>query len=349
MDASDRVSGHSPLHFDLSTFDIYGTLSVGAQLHMAPPSANLLPTQLAEFIRASKLTQWFSVPAALTYMARFGAVQDGDFPALRRLLWCGEVLPTPTLIHWMRRLPHVQFTNLYGPTEATIASSYYTVPACPRGDRDPIPIGTACDGEELLVLDETLRLSRPGEIGDLYIGGAGLSPGYWRNREATRAAFVPDPRAADGGGRIYRTGDLGRVGPDGLCYFNGRADSQVKSRGYRIELGEIETALNAVPGVQECAVVAISSSGFETTVICGAYVAGTADVNPAWLREQLRRLVPDYMVPMRWKAFDRLPKNVNGKIDRRMLKELFEREGRSPGVEERPGPTGVSAATETGR
>jgi amino acid adenylation domain-containing protein len=345
MDASDRVSGHPPLHFDLSTFDIYGTLSVGAQLHMLPPSSNLLPTQLAEFIRASELTQWFSVPAALTYMAKFGVVQDGDFPTLRRLLWCGEVLPTPTLIHWMRRLPHVQFTNLYGPTEATIASSYFTAPACPRGDRDPIPIGTACAGEELLVLDETLRPSPPGEIGDLYIGGAGLSPGYWRNPEATRAAFIPDPRASDGSGRIYRTGDLGRVGPDGLCYFIGRTDSQVKSRGYRIELGEIETALNVLPGVQESAVVAISSSGFETTVICGAYAADGADLSPAMLREQLRRLVPDYMVPTRWKAFDRLPKNVNGKIDRRMLKELFEQEAQeSPRNTngERPGPAGVS-------
>jgi acyl-coenzyme A synthetase/AMP-(fatty) acid ligase len=319
---------------------------------MVPPSGNLLPTQLAEFIRASELTQWFSVPAALTYMAKFGVVQDGDFPALRRLLWCGEVLPTPTLIHWMRRLPHVQFTNLYGPTEATIASSYYRVPACPRDDRDPISIGTACAGEEILVLDEKLRPSPPGEIGELYIGGAGLSPGYWRNPEATRAAFIPDPRAADGSGRIYRTGDLGRVGDDGLCYFIGRADSQVKSRGYRIELGEIEIAFNALPGVRECAVVATSSSGFETTVICGAYAADSAELSPALLREQLRSLVPDYMVPTRWKAFDRLPKNVNGKIDRRMLKELFEREvqeGPRTADVARPGPAGVSAPAGTRR
>jgi amino acid adenylation domain-containing protein len=352
MAASDRVSGHPPLHFDLSTFDIYGTLSVGAQLHMVPPSGNLLPKQLAEFIRVSELTQWFSVPAALTYMAKFGVVRDGDFPALRRLLWCGEVLPTPTLIHWMRRLPQVQFTNLYGPTEATIASSYYTVPACPRGDRDPIPIGTACNGEEILVLDESLRPSPAGEIGTLYIGGAGLSPGYWRDQEATRAAFVPDPRSAGGSGRIYRTGDLARMGPDGLCYFIGRADSQVKSRGYRIELGEIESALHAMPGVQECAVVAISSSGFETTLICGAYAPRTAELSPASLREQLRSLVPDYMLPARWKAFDRLPKNVNGKVDRRMLKELFQRDAQEAtraAVGERTGPTGESVPAGTPR
>jgi amino acid adenylation domain-containing protein len=326
MTASDRVSGHPPLHFDLSTFDVYGTLSVGAQLHMVPPSSNLLPQQLAEFIRASELTQWFSVPSTLTYMAKFGVLQHGDFPALRRLLWCGEVLPTPTLIHWMRRLPHVQFTNLYGPTEATIASSYYTVPACPQRDSDHIPIGTPCDGEELLVLDETLQPSPVDEIGNLYIGGAGLSPGYWRDDEKTRAAFVPDPRSSDGNGCIYRTGDLGKVGVDGLYYFIGRADSQVKSRGYRIELGEIETALNAVPGMQECAVVGISTSGFETTAICCAYAADAAELSPAFLRRELKRVLPDYMLPSRWKTLDRLPKNVNGKIDRRTLKEFFERE-----------------------
>jgi amino acid adenylation domain-containing protein len=326
MAASDRVSGHPPLHFDLSTFDIYGTLSVGAQLHMVPRSGSLLPQQLAEFIRASALTQWFSVPATLTYMAKFGVVDQGDFPTLRRLLWCGEVLPTPTLIHWMRRLPHVQFTNLYGPTEATIASSYYTVPACPQSDSLPIPIGTPCSGEELLVLDETLRPSPVGEIGHLYIGGSGLSPGYWRDAEKTRAAFVPDPRSPNGHRRLYRTGDLGKVGADGLCYFVGRADSQIKSRGYRIELGEVEAALNAVPGVRECAVVGLHTDGFETTAICCAYAAGTADLGPAALRTRLRRVLPDYMLPSRWKTFDQLPKNVNGKIDRRALKELFERE-----------------------
>jgi amino acid adenylation domain-containing protein len=353
MTASDRVSGQPPLHFDLSTFDIYGTLSVGAQLHMVPRSSNLLPQQLAELIRTSELTQWFSVPATLTYMAKFGVIQQGDFPALRRVLWCGEVLPTPTLIHWMRRLPHVQFTNLYGPTEATIASSYYTVAVCPRSDSEPIPIGTPCDGEELLVLDEALRPSPVGEIGDLYLGGSGLSPGYWRDEEKTRAAFVPDPRSPDGRGRLYRTGDLAKMGGDELCYFIGRADSQIKSRGYRIELGEVEAALNAVPGMREGVVVGLHTGGFETTAICCAYAADTADLNPAELRRQLKRMLPDYMLPSRWKAFGELPKNVNGKIDRRALKELFEAEARDGlrfTAKERSESFGLAALpSETGR
>jgi len=157
MQPSDRISGHPPLHFDLSTFDIHGTVAAGAQLHLLPPELSILPHRLAAFIRDSELTQWFSVPSILNHLAKSEAVLDHDFPTLRRLLWCGEKFPTPALIYWMRRLPHVDFVNLYGPTETTIASSYYRVPHCPEEDTAEIPIGAPCDGEQLLVLDEQLR------------------------------------------------------------------------------------------------------------------------------------------------------------------------------------------------
>jgi amino acid adenylation domain-containing protein len=328
MESSDRVSGHPPLNFDLSIFDVFGAFAAGAELHLIPPEANLAPHRLAEMIRQRALTQWFSVPSALTYMAKFDVVRFDDFPALRRVLWCGEVLPTTSLVHWMERLRHVRFTNLYGPTETTIASSYYTVPACPADSRAPIPIGTACDGEELLVLDESLRPVPPGEAGDLWIGGAGLSPGYWRDAEKTAAAFVTRPGCGDASARIYRTGDLARVGDDGLVYFLGRADSQIKSRGYRIELGEIEAALTTIPALREAAVTAVASDGFEGTTICAAYVAAPgAAVTPAALRSQLSKLLPPYMLPTRWKAFEGFPRNANGKTDRRRLKEAFEADG----------------------
>lgn len=325
MNDADRVSAHPPLHFDLSFFDLFGTFAVGAELHLVPAELNLLPNKLADLIRTSRLTQWFSVPSALTYMARFDAIRQDDFPELERVLWCGEVLPTPTLIHWMGRLPHAQFTNLYGPTEATIASSYYTVPRCPDDPQAQIPIGTACAGEELLVLDESLRAVSPGESGDLYIGGVGLSPGYWRDADRTAAVFIDHPTRP--GERIYRTGDLARMGEDGLVYFLGRADSQIKSRGYRIELGEIETALNAIAGIQESAVVALNTGGFEGTAICCAYVpASGTNLTPAALRQALRQQLPSYMLPAHWLAFDEFPKNTNGKVDRPRLKELFARD-----------------------
>jgi amino acid adenylation domain-containing protein len=316
---SDRVSCHPPLHFDLSVFDIFGAFAAGAQLHLVPPMLALLPNKLAEFIRTSELTQWFSVPSVLNYMAKFDVVDFNDFPALRRLLWCGEVFPTPALMYWMKRLPQVSFTNLYGPTETTIASSYHTVKSCPADGTQPIPIGTACDGEELLVLNDELRPVRAGEVGNLYIRGVGLSPGYWRDPVATEASFV----SYGGGCRIYRTGDLARMGPDGLVYFVGRNDTQIKSRGYRIELGEIEVALHDLPELKECAVVALPTDGFETSLICCAYVARDQSVTPSGIRSQLGRVLPPYMVPSHWMALPALPNNGNGKIDRRKIHEMF--------------------------
>ena len=104
---------------------MYGTFSVGAELHLVSSTESVLPHVLADFIRQSELSQWFSVPSVLTYLATFDTVRD--FPSLRRVIWCGDVLPTPTLRYWMERAPHATYTNLYGPTETTIASSYYTV------------------------------------------------------------------------------------------------------------------------------------------------------------------------------------------------------------------------------
>jgi amino acid adenylation domain-containing protein len=329
----DRTSGHSPFHFDLSTFDIYGTLSSGAALHLVTPEMNLIAAKLAAMIRDSQLTQWFSVPSILTYLMQFDAVRPNDFPALKRLLWCGEAMPTPTLIYLMERLPHVTFTNLYGPTEATIASSYYTVPARPTDDRAAIPIGEACGGEYLLVLDDKRQPVAPGEIGDLFIGGDGLSPGYWKDAEKTAAAFLAHPHEADQ--RIYRTGDLARVDEAGLFYFLGRCDSQIKSRGYRIELGEIEAALNPLPAIGECAVVGVDSKGFEGTLICCAYAAAPGfAATPTGIRRELAAALPSYMMPSRWKSYDRLPKNANGKIDKRAIREAFEQElATAPAVE----------------
>jgi amino acid adenylation domain-containing protein len=319
----DRCSGHSPLHFDLSTFDVYGTLWAGAELHPIAPEMNLLPHKLAQLIRDRELTQWFSVPSALNHMAKAGAVSEYDFPALRRLLWCGEAWHAAGLAHWMRRLPHVRFTNLYGPTEATIASSFYDVPGVPDDETRPVPIGRGCAGEELLVLDETLRHAAAGETGDLFIRGVGLSPGYWRDAAKTAAAFLPNP-FRDDADRIYRTGDLARLGEDGEIVLVGRADTQIKSRGYRIELGEIEAALHVLDELEESAVVAVESAGIDGLAIACGYVPrpGT-ELVPADLRTRLSARLPAYMIPSRWRRFERLPLNANGKVDRKALKEIF--------------------------
>jgi len=318
INASDKLPGHSPLHFDLSVFDIFAAFATGAELHLVPDDLKLRPDRLAEWIRGSRLTQWFSVPAVFTYMAKFDVLDSPDFPDLRRVIWCGEVLPVPSLVYWMQHLPHARFTNLYGPTETAIASSFYTVEQCPAADAGDIPIGKPCAGEDLLILNTDLSPAPVGETGDLYISGNGLSPGYWENDQANVAAFFEQPQT---GTRVYRTGDLARSDPDGNFYYVGRTDSQVKSRGYRIELGDIEAALNRIEVLRESAVVAVPSPGFDGVALCCSYVP-CEGIEPtvAILKRSLGRMLPQYMIPGHWQSVASLPRNGTGKIDRQRLK-----------------------------
>lgn len=331
---NDRISQHPPLRFDVSTFDIFGALWAGAQLHMVPRELSLLPHRLAQFIREENLTQWFSVPSVMNLMARFDVIQTNDFPSLQRVIFAGEVLPTPTLRYWMKRVTQASFTNLYGPTETTIASSYHTVRSCPENDDAPIPIGRPCRGEELLLLDEELRpVTETDTVADLYIRGQGVTAGYWRDRDKTADAFVEKD-----GHRLYRTGDRAWRDADGLFYYVGRADAQVKMRGYRIELGEIEAAFNALPEIRESIVVAIDSDGFESITICCAYsTAPGASVTGTELRSRLAEKLPSYMIPARMAAYGKLPRNTSGKYDRAAITADFkeQREPTAPADEPR--------------
>ncbi len=321
LNETDRTSGHSPLHFDLSTFDLFGTFAAGAYLSLTPRQVNIFPQKLPAFIVEQRLTQWFSVPSALAYVAKFDALSGQILHDLKRLIWCGEVFPINALQYWMKRLPDAAFTNLYGPTEATIASSYFTVPRIPETG-DEVPIGAPCAGEKLLVMDEQMKPTSVGETGELYIGGIGVTHGYWRDEENTAAVFLEH-----GGERLYKTGDLGIMGEDGLVRFVGRADSQIKSRGHRIELGEIEVALDQVDEVGEGVIAAVAGTDFEGARICCAFVSKPGvEATPIVVKQRLGTLLPRYMVPTRLTAFEQLPRNANGKIDRVAIREHFERE-----------------------
>ena len=323
IDPSDRVSCHWPLHVDMSVIDVFTAFAAGAELHLVPAIVSVLPNNLAEFIRSSGITHWSSMPSVLSYMAQFDLVKAESFPQLKRVLWSGDVLPTPTLMHWMKGLPHVTFTHLYGQPETTAVNSFYTVPACPQDVNESIPVGAPCAGGHLLVLDASMKPVARGGIGDLYIGGAGVSRGYWGDLAQTNAGFVRHPERLNE--RLYRTGDLARVDANGLIHLEGRRDLQIKTRGHRIELGEIETALHAIGTLKDAAVIALNRGGFDGALICCAYVpATTHDANPILLRRELSRHVPSYMLPVHWMAMGELPIDSAGRVDRCRLTALFE-------------------------
>lgn len=323
LTAQDRLSAHASLTFDLSTFDIYAAFAAGAELHQVPRSVRLLPHGMPRFIRDRGLTVWFSVPTQLRYVHRFDALGDISLPSLRHMIWCGDVLPTADLLYWKERLPDVAFTNLYGPTETTVASSYHRVPDDFSDPAAAIPIGVACPGEELVILDEALEPVEDGVAGDIYIGGVGLSPGYWRDPERTRAAFVRDPRNGDGR-RLYRTGDRGRRDPDGTVHFLGRADFQIKTSGHRIEPIEVENAIDRLEEVTASVVVPVPIDDFSGSIVACAYVpANGHPLSPGELKQRLTDGLPSYMIPTRWRVVDRLPLNERGKVDRARAQDLL--------------------------
>ncbi|MGH2806057.1 MAG: amino acid adenylation domain-containing protein, partial [Actinomycetota bacterium] len=252
----DRLSSHAPLHFDLSTWDLYAAARAGATVVLVPPETSVFPLEVSNFITENEISIWYSVPSILSLLTQRGNLKGGEFPTLRVLFFAGEVFPTKYLRRLMQFLPHVRFYNLYGPTETNVCT-YLEVPPIPEDQDEPISIGAAIkDVECFAVTDEGTR-ARPGETGELWVRGTTVMHGYWNNPEKTAASLMRSPLGGELSDLAYRTGDLVTVADDGTFTLVGRRDHQIKSRGYRIELGEIETALYAHPAMVECAVIPV--------------------------------------------------------------------------------------------
>jgi acyl carrier protein len=239
-------------------------------------------------------------------------LQPADLPELRTIIVAGEACASELVDQWSvgRR-----FFNAYGPTEATVWASTM---ACKAGKR--VSIGGPISNAQLYVLDSQMQLVPVGVTGELYLGSMGLARGYLRRAELTAERFLPNPFSSQAGDRLYRTGDLVRYLPDGNVEFIGRVDEQVKVRGFRIELGEIENVLSAQEGVRECVVVVREDVPGDKRLV--AYVVGdeaAEAVDHAVLRAQLKKVLPEYMMPSAFVKLAELPLTPNGKIDRKAL------------------------------
>jgi amino acid adenylation domain-containing protein len=315
LGADDVVLQKTPFGFDVSVWEFFWPLQQGARLVVARPEGHRDPAYLRDVVEREGVTTMHFVPAMLQPFVE--AVDAGRCASLRHVVCSGEALP-PALVRrfYDRFAGPVVLTNLYGPTEAAVDVSCWT---CPRDEAaDVVPIGRPVWNTALYVLDAALRPVPVGIPGELYIGGVQVARGYHARPALTAERFVPDPFSAQGGARLYRTGDRARWRDDGAIEYLGRVDFQVKIRGFRIEPGEIESALRAHPGVRDALVVARTEDG-EKRLAGYVIPAGDAAPDPAALRGWLRERVPEYMVPGAWCVMDAFPLSSSGKVDRRAL------------------------------
>lgn len=319
----DVLSSVAPLHFDLSTFDLFGAALAGAAVVLVDRTSLAFPVSFRRCLESAGVTVCYAVPSLLTMLALRGGITAGSLPALRQLLFAGEVFPTPHLRGLMRQLPHVSFANLYGPTETNVCTFYDLGNTPPEGDA-PVPIGDAIADVELLIVADDGTPAHDGEVGELLVRGPTVMAGYFGDPDRTSRMLVPHPWRSDTPDLCYRTGDLVRRRADGALDFLGRRDNQIKSRGYRIELGEVEAALHTYPAAAEAVVVAIPDDLVGNRLI--AVVVGTGVDSQDLLRHCAGR-IPSYMVPDEVLLLDALPKTSTGKVDRHALTTLCETGG----------------------
>ncbi|HEY7768488.1 amino acid adenylation domain-containing protein [Longimicrobium sp.] len=302
IDGSSRVLQFASFSFDAAVAEVFDTLLAGATLVMAPREALLPGEGLLDTLRRGHVTVATLPPSVLAILP-----PDG-LPELRTVVSAGEAVDVATVERWsMGRA----FVNAYGPTETTVCA---TSAHCQADGRAPA-IGSPLENVRVYVLDAAGRPAPVGIPGELYVGGVGVARGYLGRPGLTAERFVPDPFAAEGGARLYRTGDRVRWRESAVLEFLGRVDQQVKIRGFRIEPGEIEAALSAGPEVLDARVIVREDQPGEKRLV--AYVVGRVDADE--LREHLRGRLPEYMVPAAIVVLEALPLTSNGKLDRKAL------------------------------
>ena len=318
----------SPFTFDVSLTDMAAGLTRGDTLYALEDEAERSLALAFECLAESGITEWVSTPSFVEQCLADEKFDAKLIPNLKRMLLAGEVLRPETVRLAQRRFPGLRVFNGYGPTESTdLVTLCEITPAMLEADR-ALPIGYAKPGSDLLVLDpETLEPVPDGEHGELIVAGNTVALGYWGRDDLTQAAFGICPEPLARGRRSYRTGDEITRDPDGLYYYHGRYDLQIKLHGYRIELGDIEATLCSLPAVHMACVLPVLRDGSISHLVA-IIVPSDPDAPRGFaqtklLKQQMRDIVPPYMVPRTFKYVDSFPLNPSGKADRKALAALI--------------------------
>ncbi|QMV44171.1 non-ribosomal peptide synthetase [Cohnella cholangitidis] len=320
--------------FDLSVYDVFGTLACGGKVVIARKEQVQNHVELIRLMKEENVTFWDSVPSTMNHLVNMIEQEEPSFlqRSLRLVFLSGDWIPVPLPNAIRSFFPNAEVIALGGATEATVWSNYYPVQAVEK-TQTSIPYGNPMDNNTFYILDDQMSPVPYGVAGELYIGGVGVARGYMNDSEKTANSFVPNPFIDEPGSTMYKTGDLGRMLPSGAMEFLGRKDHQVKIRGFRVELGEIESHLFKHEQIREA--VVLSKQDADGVAYLCAYVVFHETMTSQELREYLSAKLPGYMVPSAFVTLERLPLTSNGKIDRKALPEP-ERHTRSDSAESKP-------------
>jgi D-alanine--poly(phosphoribitol) ligase subunit 1 len=315
----DILSNVNPMYFDNSVFDFYGSIFNGAS--MAPVNTEIVqqPAKLVAYIDTVKATIWFSVPSLLVFLITMKSLTKDVFGRLRVITFGGEGFPKSKLKTLFDLYSErIRIVNVYGPTECTCICSAYTIRAEDFDDMISLaPLGFMAPNFEYLILDGEGRDTNAGE---LILGGPQVGLGYYNDPERTENSFIRHPFIKANSKLLYKTGDIVTKDIYGIIHILGRADNQIKYMGYRIELEEIEAGFNTLDYINESgAVYEKFGDGLGQIKV---FVTLKNNVSVDLIRNDIKRILPSYMVPKVISVLDAMPKNQNGKIDRIALKTL---------------------------
>lgn len=307
---SDVVLQKTPIGFDVSVWELFWPLIVGARLVLAAPGGHRDPRYLAELITTEGVSVLHFVPSMLGAFVEEPSA--ANCTSIRAVVCSGEVLPAALRDRLAEILPAARLHNLYGPTEATVDVTWWP---CDRERGPEVPIGFPVPNTQLYVTDRWGRLLPPGVDGELWIGGVQVARGYAGRPGLTAERFIPDPFGTVAGARMYRTGDRCHWRADGSLAYVGRTDRQVKIRGLRVEPGEVEAVTRQHPGVRQAVVLAADDGRGELRLDAYVVPESGAEVDPARLRTFLRTRLPEQFVPATFTLVDTVPVTANGKLD----------------------------------
>jgi amino acid adenylation domain-containing protein len=316
FDENSIFGNQNPFYFDASIKDIYCTLKCGATMYLIPKSAFLFQASLVEFLNNHKINSILWSAAAIALVANSNAFDSIKPTYLNKVMFSGEVMHNKVLNYWRKALPNTVFVNLYGPTEITSVCTYYKIEK-PFADDEVLPIGISFKNTEIILLNNENIPVKGDEIGEICVRGCCLALGYYNNPEKTNEAFCQNPLNPHYPEAIYRTGDLARYNDKGEVMFLSRKDNQVKHMGQRVELGEIEILINSLEKID----ASFCFYDHEKQKIITIFQGKEADNK--YIINQIKDRIPKYMYPNTIIKMEELPYNLNGKIDRTLLKNQY--------------------------